>query len=300
MSFIREVNSKCDSFEHLIIKHPCLSRDAHFNYGRIHLPVSPACNIHCKFCTRGLNKTENKPGNARKVLTPEEAVDVLDKALELCPEITVVGIAGPGDTLATDHALRTFELIHKKYPDLIKCLSTNGLLLKEYAEKIVSVGVKTVTVTVNAVDVDILEKICSYVRYNGKYMVGKEAASWLILAQLAGIRKISEMGVVVKVNTVLVPGINDFHVEKIAKVTKKAGASIINLIPLIPQGAMKDIAPPSCIELNKARENVEKHLQVFRHCTHCRADACGIPGKGYDISSLLYDNFQLEETFSHG
>lgn len=285
-------------FGHLVKRHPCFNGEAHSKYGRIHLPVSPVCNIQCKFCKRSFNKCEKRPGVSRTVISPEEAVKKVERALELCPDITVVGIAGPGDTLASDHALEAFELVHRKYPDLIKCLSTNGLLLKEKAERIIKAGVKTVTVTVNAVNADILQEVCSYIVYNGQHMAGKEAALWLLLAQLAGIKKISELGAVVKINSVLIPGVNEEHMGEIARVTAGVGASMINIIPLIPQNEMQSFKAPGCRELNEARARAENYLPVFRHCRQCRADACGIPGSDSDYSELLYD--QPLNTFSHG
>jgi nitrogen fixation protein NifB len=285
-------------YEHLVKKHPCFSGEAHFKNGRIHLPVSPYCNIQCKFCKRSLNKYENRPGVTGSILSPQDAVEMVEKALKLCPEITVVGIAGPGDTLATPHALDTFELIHKRYPDLIMCLSTNGLVLKEKAQRIADVGVKTITVTVNAIDPDILEKICSYVVFNGIHLIGREAALLLPKAQLEGIKAIHNLGVIVKINVVLIPGVNDKHIEEIARATAEAGASLINIIPLIPQNEMENYNAPDCSELNAARESAEKYLPVFRHCQHCRADACGIPGSGLSFEGLLYK--EPLQTFSHG
>ena len=38
---------------------------------------------------------------------------------------------------------------------MINCLSTNGLLLERYTDELYSAGVRTVTVTVNAVDPDV-------------------------------------------------------------------------------------------------------------------------------------------------
>jgi len=64
----------------------------------------------------------------------------------------------------------------------------------------------------------------------------------LIAAQLRGIKKMSSIGPIIKINTVLIPGVNDNHVEEIARTTAEAGASMINLIPLIPQNEMKDIS----------------------------------------------------------
>lgn len=289
---------KRNEFDHLVKKHPCFGGEAHFKYGRIHLPVSPTCNIQCKFCKRSLNKTENRPGVASKILTPEEALKLVEKALELCPEITVVGIAGPGDTLATSNALDTFDLINSTYPELIKCLSTNGLMLEEQSDRIIKAGVKSVSVTVNAVDPEILQDICTGIFYKGDYLEGYEGAVKLIEAQLAGIRKVSAAGATVKVNTVLIPGLNYVHIEEIARVVKNAGASIMNIIPLIPQNEMSSFRPPNCTELDSARRSSEKYLKVFSHCQQCRADACGIPGKGKDLAELLYD--QPLQTFSHG
>jgi nitrogen fixation protein NifB len=232
------------------------------------------------------------------VVKPKEAVKLVERALELCPDITVVGIAGPGDTLATDHALETFQLVHQRFPQLINCLSTNGLRLEEKAQQIIEAGVRTVTVTVNAVQPEILEKICAHIIYNGQFMTGQLAACWLISAQLAGIKKIAQLGAVVKVNTVLIPGINDDHIGEVARIAAKFGASMINVIPLIPQHEMRDFKAPDCVELNAARSAAEQHLDVFRHCRQCRADACGIPGSEIDLAGLLYD--QPLPTFSHG
>lgn len=112
-------------------------------------------------------KTGQRPGTAQQLLTPEQAAEKVEQALKLCPQLTVIGVAGPGDTLASPHALETFRLLQKRYPHLIFCLSTNGLLLWEKAAALAEAGVKSVTVTMNAVD-EAIARICSSVLYNGK------------------------------------------------------------------------------------------------------------------------------------
>ena len=286
-----------DAFEHLVKRHPCFSRDGHQKTGRIHLPVSPMCNIQCRFCNRSFNKCEERPGVARGILTPDEALETVERALALCPELAVVGIAGPGDPLATDHALETFERVHRRFPHLICCVSTNGFLLDEKAERLAAVGVKTVTVTVNAVDPRILGKICSAVMFRDKLLAGQEAATIMISAQLTGIRHAAALGMVIKINLVLIPGVNDRHVVDIARATAAAGASLINIMPLIPQHEFAKYPAPTCEQVTIARAEAEAFLPVFRHCRHCRADACGIPG-GKDFAGALYD--RQMETFSHG
>ena len=283
------------------LNHPCFSSEANLNRGRVHLPVSPTCNIQCRFCKRSFNKFEKRPGVSAKLLEPQDAVDLVKKALERCPDITVAGIAGPGDTLATTHALETFALIHQAYPALINCLSTNGLLLERYAMDLARVGVKTLTVTVNAVDPVILHQICSHVMIDGHVYTGVEGAALLINAQQRGIQKAAALDFIIKINIVLIPAINDTHIASIARAVHDWGASIINIIPLIPQHEFAEHSAPDCDALGCAREEAELYLPVFRHCQHCRADAIGIPGKG-DIASEIYDNNRtiIEETFSHG
>ena len=220
--------------------------------------------------------------------------------MEICPDIKVAGIAGPGDTLATDFALETFEIVKEKFPQLIKCMSTNGLLLYERADDVIRVGVDSLTVTVNAVDPEIESKLNAYIIYHGRKIEGVEGAKILIENQLKGIRKIAAAGITVKVNTVLVPEINGEHIETIAKAVKEAGAKIYNIIPLIPQHELKNIKAPTCAEIDAARTRASKHIDVFRHCQHCRADAVGVPGKSEFGDQIYQRRLGVKETFSHG
>lgn len=286
------------AFEHLARRHPCLQGEAHSKYGRLHLPVSPACNIQCRFCQRDFNKEDDRPGVSRTVLKPAQAVQLVEKALALCPAITVVGIAGPGDALATKAALETFALVGRRFPSLIKCLSTNGLLLADRAADLAAVGVDTITVTINALQPAIIEQICAEVVVDGEHLRGRRAAERLIAAQLAGIEAAVRQGIVVKINTVLIPTVNGDEVGSIARAAAARGASLINIIPLIPQHEMADFQPPTCAELNATRAEAEPYLEVFRHCRQCRADAAGIPG-GLDVTGQLYADLE-PLTFSHG
>ena len=167
------------NFHLLKQNHPCFS-DTPGEYGRIHLPVSPVCNLCCRYCERSFSDMLERPGRSRGILPLDKAGDALKKALDLCPEITTVGIAGPGDTLASFHALEVFRMVDKDYPDLIKCMSTNGLLLNEKAEEIAETHVDSVTVTVNAVEPEIEAQINNRIWYQEEWIRGNEAAKCLI------------------------------------------------------------------------------------------------------------------------
>ena len=288
-----------DNYKRLQSSHPCFG-GVNSNKGRIHLPVSPSCNIACRFCHRVISDSEERPGVTAQVVSPQEAPDVVRRALSLCPEISVVGIAGPGDTLASDFAFDTFALIGREFPQLLKCMSTNGLLLSERSDEVVAAGVDSLTVTVNAVDPSIEAALNKWVIYHGRRLEGEEAASILIENQLAGIRKVTSSGVTVKVNTVLVPGVNSDHIEAVAREVAQAGAAIYNIIPLIPQYELSGYPAPTCMEIERSRAAAAPYIDVFRHCQHCRADAAGLLG-GKDVHALIYQRrLEIMETFSHG
>ena len=289
------------SFSELQKEHPCFGSHG-ATTGRIHLPVCPGCNIACRFCERSLNDSENRPGVTSKVLKPEETIPLIKKALEISPEIRVAGIAGPGDTLASNNAIKTFKLIDKEFPQLIKCMSTNGLLLAERADEIIEAGIDSLTVTVNAVDPEIEAQLNDYIVWHGKKIEGIEAAKILIENQLEGIRKIAAAGITIKVNTVLVPRINGSHIAQIAKTVAAAGAKKYNIIPLIPTAKLADEPAPSCQEIHAARAAAAQYIELFLHCNHCRADAVGVPGRT-EFSKVLYAKFGsdgIKENFSHG
>jgi molybdenum cofactor biosynthesis enzyme MoaA len=73
---------------------------------------------------------------------------------------------------------------------------------------------------------------------------GQQAAEHLIERQRRGIRAASEAGLTLKVNTVLVPGVNDQHVARLAQQLGQMGVRLMNLMPLIPAGAMRALRPP--------------------------------------------------------
>jgi len=265
-------------FAHLTSAHPCYNEKAHFTTARIHLPVAPRCNIQCNYCIRKLDKCEHRPGVAGAILNPQEALVRVDKYVREMPNLRVVGIAGPGESLANEETFETLKLVHEKYPELIKCVASNGLLLPEKVEQLLEVGVSSVTVTINAVDPEVAARIYSFVRYHDKTYRGVEGAKLLLEKQFLGVKMASEAGLNVKVNTVLIPEINFEQIKEIARKAKESGAMLMNIIPLIPLHRLEKERAPECEELMIARNLAEEFLPQFRLCRQCRADAVGIPG----------------------
>ena len=112
-----------------INEHPCYSDKACHAFGRCHVPVAPKCNIQCNYCIRDFDcVNESRPGVTSRVLSPEEALDLVRKVMKEHPYVKVVGIAGPGEPLANPETFEALRLIHTEFPRLIMCISTNGLM----------------------------------------------------------------------------------------------------------------------------------------------------------------------------
>ncbi len=266
--------------------HPCFGGNHHKN-GRMHLAVAPKCNIKCGYCTRKHDcANESRPGVTSRVLTPQEAIAKVREVMAspvVGPIIKVIGIAGPGDPLVNEETFETFRLVDAEFPHLMKCLSTNGLLLPEKIDALRELGLHSLTVTINALDPEVGAKVYGHVLYHGTAYTGREGAKILVDNQLAGLKKAGEYGMTIKVNTVLIPGVNDGQVPLIAARVKELGAFVMNLMPIIPQAELAHITPPDPAYLAGMQKDNEKVIGQFKHCKQCRADAIGLIGQDVTI-----------------
>jgi nitrogen fixation protein NifB len=265
------------------LKHPCFSDSARHRFARIHLPVAPDCNIQCNFCKRIYDcANESRPGVTSAVLAPKQALGYLQAVLEKDPRIAVVGIAGPGDPFATpEKTLETLRLVRTHHPDMLLCVASNGLAVAAYADELASVEVSHVTLTINAVAPEIGATIYAWVRDGKRVYRGRIGAELLWNRQAAAIRAMKERGVTVKINTIIVPGVNDQHVVEVAQRVAELGADIANCVPLYPVAdtAFAAVQPPGSERVAAIRAEVAQYLPIMEHCTRCRADAVGLLGE---------------------
>jgi nitrogen fixation protein NifB len=260
--------------------HPCFYADAKGKYGRLHLPVAPSCNIQCAYCRRDHDcPNENRPGVTQGVIGPEEASERLERALEKIPHISVAAVAGPGDAFCDPvRTLRTFELIRRKNPDIALCVSTNGLNVHDSIPHLCDLNVGFVTITVNAIDPNIAASLHPWITVDGAIIRGMEAAQILISRQLEAICRLKEAGIIVKVNAVVIPGINEDHLLFLAKKIGSMDVDLMNFLPLIPLAGtdLADVAPPEEEKIRKLRQRASPYVRQMHHCTRCRSDAVGL------------------------
>jgi nitrogen fixation protein NifB len=276
-----------EKLQERIAKHPCYSEEAHHHYARLHVAVAPACNIQCNYCNRKYDcANESRPGVVSELLTPEEAAHKVLVIAGKIPQLTVLGIAGPGDPLANpERTFRTFELIADKAPDIKLCLSTNGLMLPEYIDRIKQLNIDHVTITINMVDPEIGAQIYPWVHYKHKRYRGIEGVKILHEKQMEGLQALKEADILCKVNSVMIPGINDEHLAEVNKVIRSHGAFLHNIMPLIsaPEHGthfgLTGQRGPKPAELKAVQDSCAGNMKMMRHCRQCRADAVGLLGE---------------------
>nr|WP_236823761.1 nitrogenase cofactor biosynthesis protein NifB [Blastochloris viridis] len=267
--------------------HPCYSEEAHHFFARMHVAVAPACNIQCHYCNRKFDcANESRPGVVSERLTPEEALRKVVTVANEVPQLSVLGIAGPGDALFDwTRTKRTFEMVAAAIPDIKLCVSTNGLALPDHVEDLAAMSVDHVTITINMVDPAIGEKIYPWIYFNGRRHTGLEASRILHERQMLGLEMLTKRGVLVKVNSVLIPGINDEHLAVVNAEVTKRGAFLHNIMPLISDPAhgthfgLTGQRGPSHAELEAVQEKCGGGAKLMRHCRQCRADAVGLLGE---------------------
>ena len=270
------------------LAHPCFNEEAKHTNARVHLPVAPKCNIQCNYCNRKYDcVNESRPGVTSSVLAPFQAVGYLKELDTRIENLAVIGIAGPGDPFANaEETLETMRRVNAEFPDKIFCLSTNGLNLEPYIDEIAELGVSHVTLTINAIDPSITAKIYKWVRFNKKVYRGEEGAAILLESQLACIPKLKARGITVKINSIIIPGVNEDHIPEVARKCAELGADVINCIPLIPtaETPFEEVPKPDAKMIFRVRNLSSKYLKIMSHCARCRADAAGLLGQ--DLSEI--------------
>ncbi|MDO8453725.1 MAG: nitrogenase cofactor biosynthesis protein NifB, partial [Sulfurimonas sp.] len=263
-----------------IHNHPCYSEGAHHHYARIHVAVAPACNIQCNYCNRKYDcSNESRPGVTSERLTPEESAKKVMFVGGEVQRLSVLGIAGPGDALANPKkTFETFRLVREKASDLKLCLSTNGLELPKFVDEMVKYNIDHVTVTINSVDETgfIGSKIYPWIFYNNKRIYGKEASKILLARQLEGMKKCVENGILIKANSVLIPGINDKHLVEVSKKLKEIGVFLHNIMPIISEPehgtafGLGGVPSATDQQQMEAQEACGMDMKLMQHCRQCR------------------------------
>ena len=177
--------------------------------------ITDRCNYRCIYC-QSEKQFEFIPH--QEILRYEEIVEIVEEAVKL--GITKVRITG-GEPLAregiTDFIRRLREI--NKLEDI--SLTTNGFFLPEYAKKLKDAGLTRVNISLDSLQ-------------EGKYNRITRGGS--LEKALKGIDSALKADLLpIKINTVLIRGINDDEVEDFVRLTLERPLSV-RFIELMPSG----------------------------------------------------------------
>lgn len=209
----------------------------------LRISVTDRCNLRCIYC---LHSGLSGHTSAREILSFEELREVIKAAVGL--GINKFRITG-GEPLLRK-GIAGFIGSLKDIPGIKDLsLTTNGMLLKKYAKKLFAAGLRRINISIDTLN----EKKFAKITKGGslkKVLAGTEAAL------SAGFSP-------VKINTVIIRGLNDDEISDFAGLCRERPLHIrfIELMPTCPgdTGYLKNIVPAGeikniCARLGKLDE----------------------------------------------
>ena len=266
-----------------VTNHPCFNPDVYKQAARVHLPVAARCNLQCNYCDRSFDcANETRPGVSSTLLSPFQAVTYLKAVFLKLPHLSVVGIAGPGDPFANPvETMETLRLVRAEFPNILLCVASNGLGIVEHIDELVELKVSHVTLTINTMNPAIGARIYRWVRLGNTVYRGLQGSELLLARQMQALEELRRTSIAVKVNSIVLPGVNDEEIGAIAKQVGAMGADIMNTMALVPVAGtpFESLGEPNAELMAAARTAAATSLPQMEHCARCRADACGLVGE---------------------
>jgi cyclic pyranopterin phosphate synthase len=176
--------------------------------------VTDYCNLSCFYCHR-----EGQRGNTDTSITGSEIIKIVDLARKL--DIQNLKLTG-GEPLLRPDIVDIVEALAARVRDL--SMTTNGTLLSKYASDLRAAGLHRINISVDSLDFRTYEKI------TGRPML-PTVISGVYAAVNVGLRP-------VKINMVLLKGINEYEVDQMLQFACDTGA----ILQLIEIGTARDTA----------------------------------------------------------
>ncbi len=230
-------------------------------YGRkvnyLRLSITDRCNLRCRYCMPAEGVPEQ---DHSETLSYEELLHIVTAATEL--GIRKVRVTG-GEPLVRKGALdfigRLAQLPHIEEV----ALTTNGLLLEKYAADLKRAGIHTLNVSLDSLEEDTFAAIT---RGGSLHQV------------LTGLEKAQSVGLKIKLNMVVMRGVNDQEILKFAELGLENPWSIrfIEYMPTIRETSWRKLLVSGADILALLRQHHQlEELSGSRYCG---------PAKPYRIS----------------
>ncbi|WP_212904440.1 GTP 3',8-cyclase MoaA [Clostridium polyendosporum] len=206
------------------------------NYLR--LSVTDRCNLRCIYCMpkEGVDFTKN-----HELLTIEEMLKIVKSAAEL--GIKKVRITG-GEPLLRNGVIELISKIKSLSKIQHVYLTTNGILLDHYMDQLIKVGLDGINISLDSLREDIFEKI---------------TRGGNLQTVLKSIETCDKEGIKIKLNTVILKGVNDKEILDFVYFSKKSGLDI-RFIELMPIGESKGF---KAFTTNELKNYIQKEMLLI-------------------------------------
>lgn len=234
------------------------------SYGRrinyLRISLTDRCNLRCKYCMPegGVDKFPH-----HNMLTLEELYEITKTFVEL--GIDKIRLTG-GEPLVRKGIVDFVRQVSTLDGVKEVAMTTNGMLLKDYAQDLKKAGLNRVNISLDTLDEE-------------KYKIITRGGD--LKTTLEGIEAAKKVGLTpVKLNTVLIGGFNDDEIEKLVKLTEKEDIDI-RFIELMPIGEAANWAKEKFIPTSIVLEKVKDLVPIPREDESSPAVYYKLPnGKG--------------------
>lgn len=208
----------------------------------LRVSVTDRCNLRCHYCM----PEEGIPDKSHdQILSYEELVKIITAGVEL--GISKVRVTG-GEPLARLGLVEFIQMINQ-IPGLTEIsMTTNGILLSQYANQLKAAGLKRVNISLDTLHREKYQQITRRDQFE---------------QVMAGIYAALEVGFhPVKINVVAMRGVNDDEIMNFVQLARQEPLHI-RFIEFMPLGASKEEQSQRYISLEKIKEQIEEEVELL-------------------------------------
>lgn len=213
-------------------------------YGRsfktLRVSLLNSCNLGCVYCTMGEGEVKQNNRHQKNHLSSSEIIALIQQLHQVL-DLEVVRLTG-GEPLLYPQLVEVVEAVRSLGIAKIK-LTTNGFLLERVAKNLKEAGLQSINVSLDAVDEDIFFLMSK--RNNVKRI-------------LNGIEAALEAGLEVKLNAVLMKGINHQQVLPLLQYAFERGI-IIRFLEVMSMGHLYHDAAKYLVTKDDVLHTIAQH-----------------------------------------
>ena len=209
----------------------------------LRISITDRCNFRCNYCMPPDQFGRNHEFLPRSEILSFEDITLIVKSM-LTLGLKKVRITG-GEPLLRKDICKLISMIRECDSTLDIALTTNGSLLSKFAEDLAKSGLDRVTVSIDAIDDELISKI------SNSNFTSQEIIEGIIAAKDSGLK--------VKINTVVIKNFNEREIVPIVKLFYRMGV-VVRFIEYMDVGGTKDWNPNQVVFGDEIRDIIEREI----------------------------------------